>query len=187
MDSTGVVKVCVIRNGLPEKDIYSLALVKHKGIGKTINYKNQYSDKYTGGGNNGLLDGLRGSTDYHDGLWQGYHKADLDAVIDLGEITKISKVTVGFLQAVPSWIFFPENAELSVSDDGKKFKSVAMVTNKDLPKDNTTRIQDFVLTSFNSVETRFIRIKAKNVEYCPEWHDAAGSEAWLFVDEIIIE
>ena len=34
---------------------------------------------------------------------------------------------------------------------------------------------------------RYVKINAKNIKTVPDWHEAAGSDAWIFVDEIIIE
>ena len=34
---------------------------------------------------------------------------------------------------------------------------------------------------------RYIKIKAKNRGPVPDWHEAAGSKSWLFIDEIIVE
>ena len=33
---------------------------------------------------------------------------------------------------------------------------------------------------------RYIKVVAKNFGELPAWHEAAGSEAWIFVDEIIV-
>jgi hypothetical protein len=38
----------------------------------------------------------------------------------------------------------------------------------------------------NQLPNAAIKVIAKKVDKCPEWHEAAGSEAWLFVDEISI-
>ena len=56
----------------------------HKGIGKKITYAPdggyyQNKDVYKGGGDTGLLDGLRGGKSYMDGRWQGFCPNDLDA------------------------------------------------------------------------------------------------------------
>jgi hypothetical protein len=32
-----------------------------------------------------------------------------------------------------------------------------------------------------------IRVVAKNIGTCPDWHQGAGGKAWIFADEIIIE
>ena len=34
---------------------------------------------------------------------------------------------------------------------------------------------------------RYVRVHAKNVGRCPEWHKGKGEKAWLFVDEISIQ
>jgi hypothetical protein len=47
-------------------------------------------------------------------------------------------------------------------------------------------IKDFV-SVLSDMNARYIRVKAKNVGVCPEWHHGAGGKAWLFVDEIIVE
>ena len=43
--------------------------------------------------------------------------------------------------------------------------------------------EEFVLT-FPEVEAKYIKIKALNYGVCPDWHPAAGSKSWLFVDEV---
>jgi hexosaminidase len=181
------VKIRIARNGVLQNEIYSRTFVKHIGIGKTLTLEYPYSESYPASGKTTLLDGVRGTTDFRDGLWQGYHKNDLEAIIWLGDKMKINKITIGFLQAIPSWIFFPEYVELSVSENGKDFTPVSMLSKMDLPQDDVTRVQDFVFTNLNDLDARYLKIKAKNIEYCPEWHDGAGGEAWLFLDEIIIE
>ena len=51
----------------------------------TINIDNAYSSQYTGGGTTGLIDQIRGKTNFADGSWQGYQGFDFVAHIDFGE------------------------------------------------------------------------------------------------------
>ncbi len=44
-----------------------------------------------------------------------------------------------------------------------------------------------LLLNFDKVDTRFIRVHAKNIKTCPQWHAGAGGKAWLFADEIMIQ
>jgi hypothetical protein len=37
------------------------------------------------------------------------------------------------------------------------------------------------------VFARYIRVSAKNIGVCPEWHAGAGGKTWLFVDEVIVK
>ena len=45
---------------------------------------------------------------------------------------------------------------------------------------------DFVV-EFEPKKAAFIKVVITNMKYCPEWHPAAGSETWMFIDEIIVE
>ena len=36
-------------------------------------------------------------------------------------------------------------------------------------------------------ETQYVKVIAKNIGLCPEWHKGAGNKSWIFADEIIIE
>ena len=49
----------------------------------------------------------------------------------------------------------------------------------------TYEIKDMKYT-FSQELVRFVKIIAKNVGVCPRWHVGYGEEAWLFVDEVII-
>ena len=42
------------------------------------------------------------------GLWQGYHNVDFEAIVDLKNPTKINSISVGALQDIRSWIWFPK-------------------------------------------------------------------------------
>ena len=74
----------------------------HKGIGKKITYAGRgyyrHSEAYKGGGDTGLLDGKRGGHSYQDGLWQGFCPNNLDATIDLGENTAVTRIKANFMQ-----------------------------------------------------------------------------------------
>ena len=48
-----------------------------------------------------------------------------------------------------------------------------------------TEVKDFVST-FSQREARFVKVNAKNIGICPEWHSGSGNRGWLFVDEIVI-
>ena len=82
-----------------------------------ITLQSSYSSQYSGGGDFALIDGIRGSANWGGGRWQGYQGKDLVAVLDLGAVQSISKVSVGFLQDVGSWIWMPRRVEIELSFD----------------------------------------------------------------------
>jgi predicted alpha-1,2-mannosidase len=142
-----------------------------------------YSPQYAGGGETALIDGRRGSADFRLGAWQGYEGNDLEAVIDLGSVKSVGRVSLGCLQDNNSWIFFPAAVEVSFSSDGESFSNLRQVANTISPKEEGVRLKEFSLES-PSVTARFVRVRAKNIGICPDWHKGAGNKAWLFVDEI---
>jgi hypothetical protein len=90
------------------------------------------------------------------------------------------------LQDNNSWIFFPTVVEFSFSEDGVTFHSAKKIVNDISPKDSKVSIQDFG-ARLEGAKARFVRVHAKNVGRCPDWHKGAGEQAWLFVDELIVK
>ena len=80
--------------------------VSHKAVNRPVTIKNQYSEKYSAGGDNGVVNGIRGTIDFHDGNWQGYEGVDFEAIIDLGATTVISEIRSSFLQISQPGYFF---------------------------------------------------------------------------------
>ena len=151
----------------------------------------KYSSQYTGGGDFALIDGIRGTTNWTSGAWQGYWGKDFVAVVDLGKPQTITKLGAGFLQEAGSWIWMPRTVSFELSPDGQNFMPVLTIPN-DVPDGSNpefnvgTLAKDFV-KNITSREARYVRIKAVNFGKIPSWHPGSGGDAWIFVDEIIIE
>ena len=144
-----------------------------------------YSDQYSAGGLKALIDHQRGGDNFRTGVWQGYHGVDLVATIDLGTKMKINRLAGSFLQEQGSWIFMPKEVEFFVSDDGKKFRSVGKKTNEIAENEDDAVIQELGVRP--RCEARYVKMAAKNIGICPDWHVGAGQPAWIFCDEFIIE
>ena len=142
-----------------------------------------YSLQYPAAGNDALIDGRRGNTDFRLGAWQGYEGDDVDAVVDLGSVRTVTRASLGCLQDINSWIFFPTSVTFSFSSDGSTFGRDYTVENTVSPKDESAQVREFS-PDLNSVAARYVHVRAKNVGTCPPWHKAAGNKAWLFVDEL---
>ena len=153
--------------------------------GRNIKVKHPYSDQYDGGGDIALIDLQRGNDNFRVGMWQGYYGVDLDATVDLREVTDISRVAGSFLQDQGSWIFMPTEVEFFVSTDGRSFKSIGTVENEVDPETDEAIIQELDIRK--KFKARYVRMVAKNIGICPEWHVGAGEKAWIFCDEIVIE
>lgn len=158
----------------------------HKALGNFIQYKSEYNQWYTAGGDSGLVDSKVGSLDFRDGNWQGFWGADAEMILDLGELKEINSISTNYFQYNNSWIFLPEEVQYAVSSDGEHYVNFDSNFPKKLPKERGKFIENFT-TQFNMIKVRFIKILAKNIKNVPDWHEAAGSKAWVFMDEIIVK
>jgi predicted alpha-1,2-mannosidase len=154
-------------------------------INRSIEITPPLNANYHGGGPEALIDGLRGAQNFRLGGWHGYWGLDFEAVVDLGKVQPIRYVAAGFLQEIRSWIWMPKDVTFLVSDDGKNFKQLAKIKNTVPIDDYTEQVKD----SGAKVNTkgRYVKVQATNFGTIPDWHLGAGGEAWIFVDEIIVE
>ncbi|MCF8304369.1 MAG: GH92 family glycosyl hydrolase [Bacteroidales bacterium] len=151
--------------------------------GISINLKSDYADQYAAGGDQALIDGIRGGEDYKLGRWQGYQGTNLKAIVELDEVTEIEEVGIGFLQDINAWIFMPESVRFAVSIDGEAFKKVGEVKNMVEPETRGAITKDFKLNLL-PIKAKYIKVEAENIGQCPPWHKGAGNPAWIFADEI---
>jgi len=185
IDHTTVLKAFSHKEGEPESPIITAEFRKIPP-GRTIALLSTYSPQYSAGGDMALIDYIRGPENFRTGAWQGYEGQNLEAVVDLGGLQEIHSLSAGFLQDPGSWIFMPEYVEFSISNDGKTFIPVGRVNNNISQRDNDIVIKEFKINVYPK-QVRYIKVFAKSVIDCPEWHKGAGGKAWLFVDEIMIQ
>ena len=145
-----------------------------------------YSPQYTADGNEGIIDGLRGDLNWRKGGWQGYEGKDFECVIDLGSVQPVHQMSAGFLQDEGAWIMMPKKVEYYVSQDGKTFTLYTTVMNKVDEKDHKVQVQDFISGITEPTGARYVKVKAYGYGKLPLWHEGAGSDSWLFIDEINI-
>jgi hexosaminidase len=160
----------------------------NKATRKKVKLTYPFSEKYSAGGVDALTDGIRGTDSFRGGdkSWQGYQGTDFEAIVDLGDLTKVNKIAVGFFQASSSRVVFPQSVEFYTSINGVDYISAGKV---DIP--STIRNPDWAQKDFSvdlqNSDARFIKIFAKNYSELPKYHPEAGGKPWLMVDEIIVE
>jgi len=151
----------------------------------TIKYFSSYSSQYNGGGDQALIDGIRGNANFNL-AWQGFEGQDFVCVVDLGKMQPVTKVGAGFLQDVGSWIWMPRQVEFELSTDGQNFTRLSVIASQVSDRQYGTVIRDFV-RRMPGQPARYVRITARNYGTIPDWHPGSGGRAWIFVDEILIE
>lgn len=152
----------------------------------SIELGSQYANEYSAGGNNALIDGLRGTKDFRTGAWQGYQGQDVIATVDLGRAKEVEAITTAFLQDQRTWIFLPTSVRIEVSEDGENW-SLAGRKNFSSERDNEVRIENLEFRDLpRSIQK--IRLTATTLGPLPPWHDGYNynGQAWIFIDEISI-
>ena len=150
----------------------SLSLQRHKALHAQITYNKPVSPYYKGNGPQTLVDGILGGWNYGDGRWQGFiGKQCVDVTLDLGKTTTIKKIATDFLQCSRPDIYYPAHYKISISTDGKNFKSI-------YHKEHEVDLLPLVETQYwewkGREKARYIRIEAGN----------GKKGGWIFTDEI---
>lgn len=139
-----------------------------------------------------LVDGKWGNPDPRDRSWLGFAKNSLEAVIDFGSPREIHKGGVDVYEDEEAWIRLPIEVEFLISSDGKTYREVGRLSEKDIltsgmKKNAASGPVRLLAREFKPVKTRLLKVKAKNVGYCPPGSPGEGEKAWIYVDEIIVE
>ena len=141
--------------------------------------------KYSGQGLGSLVNNKRGSGNIHDGEWLAWEGKDFSGDLLLSESTQIQRISVRCLQDLGSWIFLPREIELWVTDKNGEESFIGRVVK---PKKHVK--SDYVVDTYSfkiDAKIKGLRIRIKNQGECPDWHIGKGGNAWLFIDEIVVE
>jgi hexosaminidase len=139
--------------------------------------------RYLGGEKYALTNGVRGDINSNE-PWVGFSGANFDFVLDFGQKTNFTNVSVAFQGAYSSWIMPPRNIEILISEDNKTFKSI-----KKLELATAVKTENFVQQlniAVGNNNARYLKVVAENFGKLPEGHPGKGSPSWLFVDEVSV-
>ncbi len=186
LTKTTTLKVVAQKEGWQTSEVASKQFANVKYTPTNIKLNNPPNERYAANGAKSLIDLEKGSTTFTDGLWLGYEKQHVTAILDLGKAIELSAVTVGALEAPGSYIFYPKGMKVSVSTDGKKYREVLTKTYPTSQENKPTETANFTET-FATQNARFVKVKVESNLVNPDWHPAPGAPCWLFIDEISVE
>jgi hypothetical protein len=180
----------IIRTYLQKEELKSsigISSIHKKPNSWKISIINPYNSQYTAGGDIGLIDGLRGETNWKKGNWQGYQPHNMEVIIELDSVKDIQRITAGCLQDTRAWIFFPVKMEILTSSNGFSFKPAAEFELSE-EESNEVEIKNIggEINQFNK-QVKFVKVILENYGKLPDWHPGNGDDAFIFVDEIVIE
>lgn len=182
IDQSATIKAIAVNESGVQSYVTTASFIKRNNDW-TASLATAYEAMYDGGGPGGLIDGIYGSTNWRKGNWMGFQKTNVEAVIDLKKMQTVSEVTAGFLQDTRAWIVAPRQVEVEVSADGTSYTKLYSGENF-LPVDDLNVQVKKIRAEFKPVMARFIKIRAVQYGKLPAWHEGAGGDTHIFIDEI---
>ena len=176
------IKAAYFENGKAKSATIEQPFFITKSTGKKIELVHQPHENYGIGGSFTLVDGMKGNTSKFGRDWLGFWGKDMNATIDLGKTEPISKISINTLSSEGSWIYYPKSIGILVSKDGKNYYSITIVSSKEI-KEKKGKI----VVEFDKQNVQFIKVIAENNGIIADGNPGAGSNSWLFVDEISVE
>ncbi len=189
IDKTTELKAISVRKGYETSDVKTLIFRKaHFNDGSLeypkISSQSKFSKSYSPGLNT-LIDGKLGSNNYRDGTWSGCLENKMEAVVDLGSMTNVSRYTLNFVQNTGSWIFPPKSITILASSDGTNFSELVS-EEYELPSKHP-EILILTKTLKAKAKARYIKVIVETAGKLPSWHSGSGLPSYIFIDEITIE
>lgn len=140
-------------------------------------------EKYAGNGNKTLFDNLGGVPQSSAKSWMGFQNDTVNITVNLKQQKKIREVLLNFLQDEGGWVFLPETINLYAVETTKYnlIGSIHPFTNTATPGSSCVYK---IIAPGRSVKTNKLLVQIVTVKNIPEWHQAKGKHAWLFIDEL---
>lgn len=159
------------------KDPAKQVIYRHPALGLPITFITKPSPQYSSNGSLTLVDGVYGKLPWKGYEWLGFDTSTIEFVVDLTQKSTIEGASIHFLDDTNSWIYAPENCEISISKNGKKWSKPTGLT---LDK-STVKFQ------FNQkMNGRYVKFHIKNRTKIPVGSNGEGNTPWTFIDEINI-
>ena len=143
------------------------------------------SPDYKGSGALSLIDHKKGiAGDFRTGLWLGYSEEAMMVIIDLGlEPKEIKEVAVCYAVNTRSYIMPPVKVSIYGGNQPDDLIFLGKVTPAGLNDHQPNEEKTAIITIVNG-KYRYYKIEAEPLKKLPKWHEGAGAEGWVFVDEV---
>ena len=161
----GITGTANVRAGFTgESQKSELSFRGHAGFGKKVTLSLPADARYSGHGEGTLADGLWGGNHFGS-HWLGFYGKDVVAVMDLDTLTPVSQITLGSLEAEPSWIFAPSEVTVETSSNGKDWEMHPMAR-----KERTAQWTDtLMMMGMVPVTQSLTRLGSDTLSYDQVW------------------
>lgn len=169
-----------------KSDIFSEEIAFNKASMKPITMNAPINQQYQYKGALTLVDGIRGNGNYKTGNWIAFYRNNMEAVIDLLQLSEISKAQINTCVVKGDWVFDAKNFSVEISEDGTTYQKVASESYPAMTAEDKDGVHTHELT-FTPVNARYVKIIAEPEYSIPEWHGGKGNPAFVFIDEISLD
>ena len=183
----GELRVALSRKGVSMGDPLAFPLAGHVGAFRPVELAHEINAYYPGRGEQGLADGRLGSADFRDGSWQATQGEHMGVTVQLDALIEIDSLSMQVYRYQDAWIFLPDSVRFQWSADGENWNGGWWTQPFGTSTFDPNDAQDVQRLAFPVGEAaRWVRFEARNPGPCPEWHDAASSATWVFLDELVV-
>ena len=153
----------------------------HLGEKMQVNFLTAPAEGFTGKGGYGLVDGIRGHTDYNIN-WIGWYGTNPEIEL-LTNNLEFNQLKINFLNNQRHWIFLPKKILIY----GFKKKKWNLINEKkivNLTKDYTVKTSQIEIQDKNFSNFEKIKLIIENQEELPVWRKRKLKKPMVMIDEI---
>lgn len=133
-----------------------------------------------------LNDAVGGITNYRSPNWIGYNSDSVWVECKWGKPEFIQSIEFAMLRDEASWIFLPKRIELWTKDNAAgQWRSVNSITMPSTPNAAKMVFMEYFKWK-KGITLKEFKLLLINHTKIPDWHEAKGERAWIFLDEIIV-
>lgn len=173
------INACILKNNELAGTISTKTYNPSLSSACKVSIEPQASGSYPGIGSFTLVDGYIAHAPRKNDEWLGWSGKDVSITLQLKKLTSIQSVKIYYLQETLSWIYAPSSIAIAFSEDGKTWSA-----EKYLNKEEICAGKDCARFDKLATKAMYIKLSIKNFGKIPEGNNGAGSDAWLFLNEI---
>ena len=183
-DKIAAIKARTVGENFLPSDAIQITFIKDGLPVQSVEYTKPNA-KYPGNGKNTLIDNEGGFAQSSSKTWMGFQNDTVNIEVTLTQTQKVKEVLLNFLQDEGGWIFLPETINVYAYNNEKSkydaFGTDKPFTNKSAPGSNCVYR---IIETEKKIKTEKLLLQIITVKQIPDWHDAKGNHAWMFIDEL---
>lgn len=177
---TTTIKARSFAKGFTPSGMEEVTFIKN-GLRLTVDFPSP-NEAYPGTGANTLTDNKGGITNHTANTWLGYHTDSVCMIINPEGQPELRELLFNVLQSQANWIFSPSKVSISKRNSAtENWQPLQTIT---IPAGQNEEIAcKTIRVPLENVKTGQLKLVLFNT-ILPTWHPGAGSNSWIFIDEI---